>query len=100
MFYCPYHKINNVYFPFKDENIFPCVIEDCFCKNINGWTSNCEICGKIIHNCIHGCMKGINIYFPTKRKPNKIDLSQLFHHYQEQHQGEVIYLYSSIDKYS
>lgn len=97
LFYCPYHKVNNAYFPFKDENIFPCNIHNCFCGNINGWVSNCEVCGKIIHNCIHGCTKGINIYFPTKKHPNKIDQEMLQQHYKDLHQGQVIYLHSSLD---
>lgn len=98
IFFCPYHKLNNVYYPFDPDNIFPCDIKGCFCKNINGWVSNCDQCGEVIHNCIHGCYKGIKIpNLFKKQRSTTLKKNFLLDHYKQEHLGSPVLLYTDLD---
>lgn len=92
IFYCPSHKVGNIHFPFKEDDIFECIIPGCFCGNICGWVATCGVCGRVIHNCIHGCKKGIPLLH--RRTPIKsIKIGDLAEHYNLNHQGFPVYLY-------
>ena len=88
-FYCPYHKDKHqgVHFPFSPDEIEPCKIKYCFCRNICGWIAHCKICDRIIHNCIHGCKKGLTV---IGRSENG---DALITHYDYYHQYQPVYLY-------
>lgn len=93
IFCCPFHKnqSNNTYYPFKDINIFPCEIERCFCLN-TGWYSNCETCGRVIHNCMHGCELGICIKHRLNKEKIIKDDNPLLEHYMLSHPNQKIIL--------
>lgn len=94
VFYCPYHKnkSNNTYFPFKREHIFRCNLEGCFCKNANGWWSNCAVCGRLVHNCVHGCQVGISIKWRECRDRLVPIIDPLEEHYNLYHLNQPVVL--------
>ena len=96
IFYCPSHKVGNIYYPFPEERVFRCTIEGCPCVVGCGWIATCEICGKVIHNCIHGCKKGIPIS-TSKRNLLLIKIDQMIDHYNLNHRKMPVFLYGRLD---
>lgn len=89
-FYCPYHKNSelNAFLPFHSDDMFPCNIKYCMCRNINGWLVECKSCGRLIHNCIHGCKMGIPL---TDFKKEPINI--LVKHYDSYHVSQPVLLF-------
>lgn len=88
-FFCPRHKESQsrVHFPFPQEDIYPCTIKYCFCRHVNGWLAECRTCKRIVHNCVHGCKKGLVLLERDGKINDFID------HYQQYHDGQPVYLY-------
>lgn len=94
LYYCPFHKTKEIFIYFNEDEIFKCNIKDCFCNNINGWLSSCSKCGKVIHNCIHGCETGICIISKNNKDINNPkNQEKLYFHYLEHHRSNPVYLY-------